>query len=213
MLEIKIKDKSYDIPSDWSEITLQYWCGLYEIIKKYSKKETVEERVDEEFNELDLLRMNREMFMYVTGVSEKEMDTLEMDSVNEALQIIGGLLEDYQPKGIESFESNGKFYYFPKEYLKKSTYGDYIEATQLDMTIEYMKHGRFDVLPEQMAILCREIGEEFDDELVIKKTEEFKELKMDTVWEFGFFLSRQSLILAKTFQMFSGEVEVAEKVA
>lgn len=205
MLEIQIEDKKYDIPSQWSEVSLKWWCGLYDIVNKYSKKETVEERENEKFEELEGLKMNQDMFMYVTGIGKSEMERLDMESVNEALTIIGKLLEEYKPKGVESFEHNGKFYYFPKEFLKNNTYGDYIESTQLDSTIEYMKHGRFDVLPEQMAILCREIGEEYDDDLVIKKTEEFKELKMDTVWEFGFFLSKQSLKLAQIFQMFSTE--------
>ena len=37
MVELQIQDKKYDIPTDWSEITLEYWCGLYSIIKKYTK--------------------------------------------------------------------------------------------------------------------------------------------------------------------------------
>ena len=63
-----------------------------------------------------------------------------------------------------------------------------------------MKHGRFDVLPEQMAILCREVGEEYDDDIIPEKTEKFRELTMDIVWEFSFFLTMQSIKLTRTFQ-------------
>ena len=70
-----------------------------------------------------------------------------------------------------------------------------------------MKHGRFDVLPEQMAILCRRVDEEYDDDVIASKTEKFKQLKMDIVWEFSFFLTMQSVKLTRTFQMFLGKTE------
>ena len=83
--------------------------------------------------------------------------------------------------------------------LKKNTYGDFIESTQLDMTIDSMKNGRYDILPEQMAILCRRIGEEYDEDLIAEKAEKFKNLKMDSVMEFAFFLTNQSIKLQRAF--------------
>ena len=56
-----------------------------------------------------------------------------------------------------------------------------------------------------MAILCRKSGEEYDDDVIPAKTEKFKELTMDIVWEFAFFLTQQSVRLTKTFQMFLGK--------
>jgi hypothetical protein len=46
MIEIQIKEEKYDIPTEWKDITLEYWCGLYNIIKKYT--ETAEEEEKEE---------------------------------------------------------------------------------------------------------------------------------------------------------------------
>ena len=31
MIEIKIKEDKYEIPTEWKDITLEYWCGLYVI--------------------------------------------------------------------------------------------------------------------------------------------------------------------------------------
>ena len=76
---------------------------------------------------------------------------------------------------------------FPKEFLRRNTFGDYIESTHLESTIEIMKHGRFDVLPEQMAILCRRADEEYDDDAIPAKTEKFKELTMDSCGSSVFF--------------------------
>jgi hypothetical protein len=87
--------------------------------------------------------------------------------------------------------------------LQKNTYGDFIESTQLEMYIENMKNGRFDILPEQMAILCRKIDEEYDDDVIPKKAEKFKKLTMDIIWEFSFFLTMQNNILLKLSQSYS----------
>ena len=86
--------------------------------------------------------------------------------------------------------------------LRKNTYGDFIESTQLEMTIDSMKNGRYDILPEQMAILCRRAGEEYDEDLIADKTEKFKNLKMDSVMEFAFFLTNQSIKSQRAFSMY-----------
>jgi len=207
MIEIKIEDKSYEIPTEWKDITLKYWYGLYEIINQYTKKDDEGNVIQKEHSEVSALRFNRDIFMYLTGTSLKDMNNLDVDSVNSAVESFYALLEEYEPKGIEKFEFEGEEYYFPKEFLKRNTFGDYIESTHLESTIDIMKHGRFDVLPEQMAILCRREGEEYDDEAIPEKTDRFKELTMDFVWEFSFFLTTQSVKLVQTFQMFLGKTK------
>ena len=215
MIEIQIKEEKYEIPTEWKDITLEYWCGLYNIIKKYTetaedseKEENVEPKVDE----VKALRMNKELFKYVTGINDNILNQLDLESVNTAVGTIGQMMEEYKPKGIDRFEFDGDVYFFPKEFLKRNTFGDYIESTQLDATIQMMKHGKFDVLPEQMAILCRKIDEEYDDDIISSKSDKFKKLTMDIVWEFSFFLTMQSVKLTRTFQMFLGkEGEELEK--
>ena len=207
MVEIKIQDKSYEIPTEWKDITLRYWCGLYSIINKYNKRDDEGNVIEEEHSEVELLKMNRDIFMYLTGLSLNKMNELDVDSVNTAVATFSQLLEEYKPQGIEKFELDGEEYLFPKEFLRRNTFGDYIESTHLESTIEIMKHGRFDVLPEQMAILCRTVDEEYDDDAIPAKTEKFKELTMDFVWEFSFFLTMQSVKLTRTFQMFLGKTE------
>ena len=207
MIQIKIQDESYDIPTNWKDMTVRYWCGLYAIINQYNKRDENGEIVEEEHSEVQLLKMNRDIFMYLTGLKQSEMEKLDVDSVNAAITAFSGTLEEYKPKGIDRFELEEEVYLFPKEFLKRNTFGDYIESTHLESTIEIMKHGRFDVLPEQMAILCRRVDEEYDDDIIASKTEKFKELTMDIVWEFSFFLTMQSVKLTRTFQMFLGKTE------
>ena len=213
MVEIKIQDTTYEIPTEWKDITLRWWYGLYAIISKYNKKDEEGNPIEVEHSEVDVLRMNRDIFLYLTGINVNMFQKLDIESVTQAVSTVGKLLEEYKPKGIDRFEFDGDTYFFPKEFLRKNTFGDYIESTHLESTIKIMKHGRFDVLPEQMAILCRKIDEEYDDDAIPSKTEKFKELTMDIVWEFSFFLTLQSVKLTKTFQTYLVGVtkEVVEK--
>jgi len=204
MVEITIQDKKYDIPTDWKDITLEWWCGLYSIISRHNDDEA---EVQRELTDVEVLKMNRDMFMYLTKIDLNTMNKLDMESVNSAISVVGELLQAYEPTGIDRFEFEGETYLFPKEFLKRNTFGDYIESTHLDNTIKIMKNGKFDILPEQMAILCRRIDEEYDDDLIPEKTERFKQLTMDIIWEFSFFLTMQSVKLTRTFQMFLGKTE------
>lgn len=207
MVEIKIQDITYEVPTKWKDITLNWWCGLYSIINKYNKKDEEGNVIEAEHTEVQTLQLNRDIFMYLTGVNANDMKMLDMESVNAAVGTVGELLQEYKPQGIDRFEFEGETYFFPKEFLKRNTFGDYIESTHLESTIQIMKHGRFDVLPEQMAILCRKTGEEYDDDKIPQKSDKFKELTMDIVWEFSFFLTMQSVKLTRTFQMFLGKTE------
>jgi hypothetical protein len=65
------------------------------------------------------------------------------------------------------------------------------------------------VIAEQMAILCREQNELFDEQLVMKKTKMFENLTMEKVWGFIFFLNKQINTYKKNIQTFSNpEIEM-----
>jgi hypothetical protein len=212
--------KEVEIPTEWKDMTLNYWCGMTSIIKSHFDKATLRKNaINEKQEEIDHtkeylqfaenqledfqnIQLNRDLFAYMTGLDKDSMNLIDIESVNKVISVLDSLVEEYKPKGINSFECKGETYFFPSEFLKQNTYGDYIEATQLDMYIETMKHGKFDVLPEQMAILCRKLGEEYDDEKIEEKTKMFRDLKMDIVWEFGFFLTQQNIKLAKLSSTF-----------
>jgi len=219
-ITINIKSQNIDrdvvIPVEWKDISVKYWGELSTIIKKhYSDAEQEDERVESQKHELlkkdilsdiasnvelteaQTLQMNADIFTYITGLSKEETSLVDVSSINKVLSLINKLTEEYKPKGTRSFEFEEETYYFPSEFLRKSTYGDFIESTQLDMYIKDMENGRFDVLPQQMAILCRRLDEEYDDDAIEVKAEKFKALTMDIIWEFSFFLTLQTEKLAK----------------
>ena len=220
-ITIRLKENEewidFDVPTEWEDMSVSYWSELTGIINShqqknklqkthYEKKYEGEEDLDKILGNIDIVddaRLNGEIFKFLSGLSKEDMKRVDMEQVNKVINTLGILTEEYKPTGARSFEFEDETYYFPSEMLRKNTYGDFIESTQLDATIENMKNGRYDVLPEQMAILCRRTGEEYDEDLIPAKTEKFKNLKMDSVMEFAFFLTNQSSKLQRAFSMYS----------
>jgi len=219
-ITINIKSQNFDkdvvIPIEWKDITVKYWGELATIIKKHYTNATEEDKRKEEnkhhllksplmqdFNkdvkltDTQTLKMNADIFSYISGLTKEETALVDVKQINKVLSLINKLTEEYKPKGTRSFDFEGETYFFPSEFFKKNTYGDYIESTQLDMYIKDMENGRFDILPQQMAILCRKIDEEYDDDKIAEKADKFKGLTMDIIWEFSFFLTQQTVKLAK----------------
>lgn len=197
MIYITIGEKDYEIPSSWTEVTLEYYCEIWKILDKY--RYIIEPKDGEEVSEEQLLmaehKMCGEMFQYMTGIDDDTLKRVPMEQIASLISGIQELMDRYEPKGIDHFQLDGETYWFPFEFMRDNTYGDYIEATQLDLNTKYLENGRFDVLPEQMAILCRKDLEEFDEDAIEEKTKAFKKLTMDIVWEFAFFLNKRNKTL------------------
>ena len=219
--------KTINIPTDWEDMTLNYWCGIFRILNKYKSKKDFSEKIIEDnekaslvsytdemkkasldfLEKRDIINMNKEIFQYVAEISDEDIDSVDMEQATTVLNAMDVFRDEYVAKGVKSFDFEGDTYYFPMDNLLDNTFGDYIEATQLEMNIEQLTNGNYDVFPQQMAILCRKLGEEYDEEKIKERTESFRKLKMDTVLEFAFFLTNQSQKLANALAMYSEEKE------
>ena len=212
MIYIEIADKSYEIPSSWEEVTLEYYCEVWKILDKYrhilEPKEG--EEVSEEVVAMTEHKMCGEIFQFMTGIDSDTLKRIPMEQVQSLISGIQDLLDRYEPKGIDHFELGGDTYWFPFEFMRNNTYGDYIEATQLELNTKYLENGRFDVLPEQMAILCRKDLEEFDEDGIEEKTKLFRGLTMDIVWEFAFFLNKRNKVLMQGILTLKAEQATSE---
>ena len=209
MLVIEIDGKEKEIPSDWKEMTLEYYCGIYEILQKY--KRTEEQDKNDEGKDLTKffftqeIKMYNDLFCYMTGMSKENVKKVKTEEIEAVISSLDNILEEYKPKGMTNFEFEGDIYYFPMNFFREGTFGEYIESTQLEMNTEYLKNGRFDILPEQMAILCKSVDEEVDLDNIDDKAKAFKRLTMDIVWEFAFFLNRQTSNSLNVIQTFLGK--------
>ena len=218
------------IPVEWKDITVKYWGELSTIIKKHYSSATKEDEKkhnerhellenpllsdlikENPLNDSQVLKMNSDIFSYITGLTKEEASMVDVSKITQVISLINKLTEEYKPKGMSSFEFEGDTYHFPSEFFKKQTYGDFIESTQLDMYIKDMENGRFDVLPEQMAILCRRLGEEYDDDAIPEKADKFRGLTMDVIWEFSFFLTQQTERLVKLSPTYLGKQQQVQE--
>ena len=97
MIQIKIQDKNYDIPTDWKDMTLEFWCKMYNVISKYVKRDE-DGKIIEDLSESELegARLNKDLFMALTGLSENEMFDLDADSVNQAVMVFHSSLQEYK---------------------------------------------------------------------------------------------------------------------
>jgi len=197
MLHLKVGKRKADCPNNWKELTLKQWVGMLEILSKYDiGKKNEEERTEVEIaqSNLDYTVAIRDIFSYLTGL---EIEYVNKVKTNDMAAIIDVVNEFLTVKGepnetTRCFKFKEKLYYFPSPKMETSTFEDYIEASQLEITNKNMKAGKYAVLAEQMAILCREEGERFDETKIKKKTKMFSNLTMDVVWDFIFFLTKQT---------------------
>jgi len=205
MINLTVGDQQCKIPQSWNEINLKDYTKIYSIIKanEFVEPDTTDVSPDhlnaiQTERALHNVRTNREVFSEFTGIDKQTINQVDGNEMSDTLMIMSNFLnsevttKSLEPNQKMSFTLKGKEYFFPISEMQTSTFGDYIEASQLDMLAEKHKAGRFGVIAEQMAVLCRERGEVYDEEIVAKKTKMFSALTMDIVWDFIFFLTIQA---------------------
>jgi len=124
MLKIEINKKEYNIPNKWSEMTIEYYCGLYAIIKKYQITEE-QENSENDLSKFFISQENKmyeELFVYMTGISKSVMKKVPMQDVTAIIRCLDEIMEEYKPKGIDFFELDNETYYFPVDFIKSGTF-------------------------------------------------------------------------------------------
>ena len=212
MINLTIGENKVKLPNDWSEITIETYARLLEIYAKNNclNKDDQENSSEEQFN-TDTIKANMEALAFLTNVDIETIKKCKSHEVNNVLGYMTKFLSEVEHKEFEevedtklSFEFKNKTYYYPEFKFKDTTFGDYIEASQLNNLIDKQKGGRFSVLPEQIAILCKEVDEpSYDEKIIRQKTRLFEKLPMNKVWDFVFFLTKQTIIWERSFQTYS----------
>ncbi len=215
MINLKIgENHKCQLPNSWDEITLKDYEKIYTLIKTNSEptQEKENENAEKPLDQITAqdmeramknLQLNRAVFCALTGLDKEVVNKTNQQDMFTTLNLMSKFLNDDVESRADGkyiqhgFTYKNKRYFFPKEKMTESTFGDFIETSQLDMLAKKQEGGRFSVIAEQMAILCREEGEEYDDERVAKKARLFRDLKMDVIWEFVFFLTERISIWNK----------------
>ncbi|QDP64958.1 MAG: hypothetical protein Unbinned1473contig1002_48 [Prokaryotic dsDNA virus sp.] len=192
-MEFILNETKVTLPDSWNDVNWKKFKGFADLVKGFvPRSEESEGKAGELDNALMDLEDNTKILCYWTGLSEENISMIDLDTANEVMKHLEFLNEKYDPIHIEKFTLEEETYFLPKEFMKKSSFGRYIEAEQLDIQSNMLKEGNLGVLPRQIAILCKKEGEEekIDDAIIDKRARLFEELDMATIWDVAFFLTK-----------------------
>ena len=216
MLTFKIKgtEQSFDVPNDWKEITIERYIRYVDELKK------LDDVIEDNVNFYELITKYRQSFNNIfqayTGIDKSIIDKLSADAV---FSIYGTMMENTkppEPKKIKSFRFKNKTYYLPKskvDYfgnqvdMSEATFGEVVEAMQVQEMSQTFIDNNFKALPYQIAILCRPKNEDYNDQKVSERAKLFNQLPMSIVWQISFFLIRQKIESFKHIQQSLGQTQ------
>ena len=211
MIEVKVGDKEINIPSSWVDVTFERFLGFSKICETFEDRDDTENKQEDRSleNALKDLEDNTKILSYWCNLSETEVSMMEMKDAEYIMKPLSYLNEEYVPIPIDSFTIGDEKFFLPEEFMAKSSFGRYIEAEQLELQTKLLKQGRIEIMPRQIAILCKKEGEEekLDDNLIDKRAELFKKLDMATIWDVGFFLTKLEQKLTICSLISQGEME------
>ena len=201
VFKIKGKKEKVQIPERWEEITLDHYADFIEATSKLQKKLQQEEKEDS--NLFDIVQNYRPefnaMFSAFTGIDSSLVNKIKADNIATIYMHIRGFLDPPEAKEIKSFVFQDAEYMLPTQktdyfgnVLKfgNSTFGEVVEAMQIQEMSQQFIDNNYLALPYQIAILCRLKGEEYDDQNTIERAKLFQKLPMSIVWNIAFFLIR-----------------------
>lgn len=206
MLKVELNGKEYEIPHKWEEVKFSKFLDFYNLTKSFKTEEELEAEFEDKddtkdlYKSLEVLKSNTKMVSFWTGISDEEVAMCDLDEIAVVLEDLKFLNKNYSPINITKFNFKGEDYFLPSINMKKSTFGEYINAEQLELNNKKLESGRLEVMPEQIAILCKKNGEDFvTDENIEKRAELFRELDMATIWDVAFFLTKHESLLMTAF--------------
>lgn len=213
MFSYKIPEtgKIFQIPASWQEITIGKFAA-YEALVRKMKKEfvTIFELKDEtEVKDITTMEIFVSYPMYFikilcfwTGLTKSEALQINKNDVLTTYEYMNKLLANsVVDRKIDRFPFKGVTYLFPQSkedingkvaLMGQESFGAMIFAFQQSANLEELGKGKFDVVANEMAILCRPEGEMYDPENDASRAKLFKDLPMDVVWQFVFFSIRRT---------------------
>jgi len=209
MTTIILNEKEVDLPDSWLDVTFNDFLAFSKIIKQQKTEEELIDLYKDESEEIQTLQMslaninfNTKIACFWTGMTEQEISLCALEDIEEVMKQMQFLNEQYHPISLDKFTFRDEVYYLPNLNMEGENFGTYIEAEQVEINNKKIENGNLDILPKQMAILCKKEGEVkglVDDDLIDKREALFREIDMATVWDVAFFLFRHESTLMTVF--------------
>ena len=202
MLVFSAGEHEFTVPEEWSEITLEKYAVFIDAVNELQKKLKEDDNEDIGFYQivLEYREHFNKLFQTFTGIEPSIIDRIKADNIYTTYMYIMNFLKEPDYNKIDSFTFKRKKYYLPKskvDYfgneieMAEASFGEVVEAMQVQEMDKSFQENNFKVLPYQIAMLCRRKGEDYNDQIIKERAEVFKELPMDVVWQVAFFLIKQ----------------------
>jgi hypothetical protein len=203
------------LPESWLEIKWRKFLDFTKIINSYDAdiKKGEEEKEDTDYKTvLRNLEYNTKILSFWTGCTTEEVSHWDMKEAEEIMQVLSFVNLEYVPIEIKSFTIGEEKFLLPKDLMKSSSFGRYIEAEQLEIQSSMIDQGKIEYMPRQIAILCKKEGEseKLDDDIIDNRAELFKQLDMATIWDVAFFLNKLEQGLLTSFLTYQAVVEMKQ---
>ena len=211
-------DKDYNYPEDWQDITLDKFNTYLKIEMPTSLQMIATENPANKWRGLFDELPNSEKYhcvQYFLAVLSHfcmvEEEILQRCKIEQVIGLFWRLFKllNTLPKYeyTETIQHNNQTFYFPAQFMQNSTVIDFLEACQLEMQYNKLKHGKYEHLAKLMCILCRRSKTEPYSDALLSREPLFKQMTMDNVWKCAFFLQKQNEKLVNALQTFTLRVK------
>ena len=202
MLVFSAGEHEFSVPEEWSEITLEKYAVFIDAVNELQAKLKEDDNEDIGFYQivLEYREHFNKLFQTFTGIEPSIIDKIKADNIYTTYMYIMNFLKEPNYNKIDSFTFKRKKYHLPKSKIDyfgneiemaEASFGEVVEAMQVQEMDKSFQENNFKVLPYQIAMLCRRKGEDYNDQIIKERAEVFKKLTMDIVWQVAFFLIKQ----------------------
>jgi len=235
-MRVNINDKIYTLKTQWDEVTLLEVDKLLKLVMPDSLKAIYEATDKKEYNRIykeltskELIKTHPAFFGYVLEIlSDIPKELIDRTGYDDRTMFYHDFLEQifvdvyylkpnsYIYTEIKSFEHEGISYHLPEELIifgnnipmHKEKAMTFAEEADIMSSLEGINGAGG--IAQLCAVMCREEGENYDEEKAIERAERFKNLPMTIVWEVFFYTIRQLNLSLNTMTTYFQKETVKE---
>ena len=222
MIHIQVGDKKVKIPESYKEIKVKDFIDIWHILYKFEPIEFEDENGEVDTN-LEAVAKRQEhevtveLLAYLLDISLDDAKRIPFEKAVEVVAVFNNFIhtekvDELYDRNAMAFVFKGTTYMFPKPNFDGMTFGEYCEIQQIQQTYAKETKNRFDFIAQQIAISCRKKGEEKDSYDIDKRTELFKDLTMDIVLQWSFFLTQRTEIFSRNIHSFTKKEAVTDSI-
>ena len=211
MIRLTVDKKKYVVRHFWEDIRLSDLIEAGKIPIPEKVKEFYLGKNGLEITDPELINYYIDLIPCFSDISKQVLQNTEPDVIynfvdiylshvvysmvyNTPCNYIDGKYEIYTPPEVKKFSIGKERFYFPGTrtilgqpvLMADETILSFVEACDLDLSINTITNDKLINLALLMAIYCRRYGDVYNQESVLNRFEVFKSLTMDTVWSLFF---------------------------